>query len=169
MLSPHHPCHPHTLTYPHIPILWSHVVSGPHIIPVIPTLSTWSPNHPHAPICPPHNLTYPHIPILWSPCCLWSSHHPCHPHIVNMVPKSSSCPHMPTPHPHIPPHTHPVVPMLSLVLTSSLSSPHCQHGPQIILMPPYAHPTQPQYGGSRISKNSIRLEVIEILPFFLKI
>ena len=68
---------------------------GPHIIPVIPTLSPSSLHHPRSlhivPIAPRRSPCGPHgcglrglcdpQPML-SPLSLWSPRHPCHPHVI---------------------------------------------------------------------------------------
>ena len=76
---------------------------------------------------------------LWSPHC---------PHIVSTL--SPCCPHIVT-----------IIPMSSPL---SPSSPHHLYGPHIIPTPTYPlHPPPPPRGGThRISKNSIRFELIVI-------
>ena len=112
----------------------------------------------------------PTVPM-FSPYCL------SHPHIVSIIPTSSpSSPH----HPHTPIYLPPTpstlcLHVVSVVPTSSLLFP-CH--PHIIFMVPMSSPhphiptpppTHTPTGGPRISKNSIRFELIKTFQFFLKI
>ena len=114
---------------------------GPHIIPVIPTLSPSSPCHP----CHPHI-----VPIA-------PRRSPCGPHgcgLCGSVVSTPCCPHCPCG-----PHIIPIIP------TSSLSSPHHLEVLHIIPNPSETHSTHPYPsggGGPRISKNAIRYELIQI-------
>ena len=77
---------------PHPPWLWS-LLSPPHVVPIVPTLSPSSPQGPHVVSTPP-----------W----LWSLLFP--PHVVPVIPMSFPC-HLEGPHimPN-PPDTHPTHP-----------------------------------------------------------
>ena len=86
--------------------------------------------------------------------------------VVPVVPMlSPRCPHIvPTLCPCCPHHSH-VIPIVFIIITSSIWSPHYPH-PHIPTPPT---PTLPRGGTPRISKNSIRFELIEIFKFCLKI
>ena len=160
----------------------SYGIFSDFIVPMVSTLSPSSlchPCHPHiVPIAPRRSPCCPHG--LWSPwsvvsTCLrglhmlspWSPHHPRHPHIVPIAPRRSLC----GPHGLWSPWSPHVVPMVStccprhphVIPMSSPSSPHHLEGPHIIPNPPDTHSTHPSPGwGPRISKNTIRFELIEI-------
>ena len=124
-----------------------HGPCGPHIVPVIPVVPTSSPCHarcPHiVPIvlrrspCGPHGCG-----LRGLLCCLRGLH----PMLSPWSPCRPCCPH--------------VIPV------SSLSSPHRLEGPHIIPNSPryplHPPPTPWGVGGSQISKNVIRFELIEI-------
>ena len=173
--SPHHPRGPHVIPviptsspchprHPHIvPIASRRSPCGPHgcglhgllccLHGLHPMLSPWSPWSPHRPCCP-------HIVPMLSPS------YPCHPHSPQKVPMWSPwlwSPWSPLLSPWSPPHVVPVVPtssplsphhpcVIPVIPTSSLS-------PQIPTPPT---PTPLGGGGSQISKNAIRFELIEI-------
>ena len=169
----------------------SYGIFSDFIVPVVPTSSLCRPRVvPVIPMSSPHCPHSPQKVPMWSPrsvvsvvstCCprglcglhmlsLWSPHHPRCPCVIPVSPLSSPC------HPHSPhvvpmwsprsvvftccphgPHVVPVVP------TSSLSSSYCLEGPHIIPNPPDTDSTHPLGGGGpRISKNTIRFELIEI-------
>ena len=126
----------------------SYGIFSDFVVLMVPTSSPSSlcrPCHPHiVPIAPRRSPCGPHG--LWSPWSPWS------PHVVPVVSVVSTC---------CPcgPHIVPVIP------TSSPSSPHHLEGPHIIPNPPDTHSTHlhpPGSGGPRISKNTIRFELIEI-------
>ena len=85
--------------------------------------------------------------------------------VISLSPWSPHCPHIVSMlSPHCPHHLH-VIPIVFIILTSSIWSPHYPH-PHIFTPPT---PTLPRGGTPRISKNSIRFELIEIFKFCLKI
>ena len=103
----------------------SYGIFSDFVVPLVPTLSSSSPCHPHiVPLSSPSSPHHPHSPqkgAMWSPW-LWSLWSP--PHVVPIVPmvptSSPSSPHHPC-HPHI-------------ILVSSPSSPHHPHSPQKVAM-----------------------------------
>ena len=126
--------------------------------------------------------------ILWSPHGPCHPHvvpsSPCHPHIIPIIPTSSHV--VPTPHGCglyvVSVVSTPCGSHISVVPMSSLWSPHHPCHPHIIptsfqrsLLHPHTpiyppHPLPTSLGvGSRISKISIRFELIEIFQFCLKI
>ena len=127
---------------------------GPHIIPITPMSSLSSPPsqcHPHIiPTSLPYHPHHPQKVSMWSPhphgCCLDCLHPMLSPH----------------------PLWSPCCPIIPVIPTSSLSSPHHSHIvptsspiPQIATRQAYPHP--------RGGKNSIRFELIKIFQFCLKI
>ena len=166
-LSPCHPRHAHI-----VPIALTRSPCGPHGCGLCGLLCCLRGLHPM--LSPPHVVSM--VPTL----SLSFPHHPCHPHVIPIAPRRFPCgPHgcglrgllcclhgLPPCCPCGPrgPHVIPV---------SSPSSPHCLEGPHIIPNPPtssltppdthYTHPPHPPGGrGPQISKNAIRFELIEI-------
>ena len=127
------------------PWLWS-PWSPPHVVPVVPTSSPSSPHrprHPHVvPIAPRRSLCGLHGCGLRGLLCLRGLH----PMLSLWSPRRPR--------------------RLHVVPVSSPSSPRHLEGPHIIPNPPDTHFTHPPPpwggGGSRISKNAIRFELIEI-------
>ena len=125
----------------------SYGIFSDFVVPMVPTLSPWSPRHPCCPhIVPMSSLSSPHhphspqkvtmwSPWLWSPWSLlspWFPCCPCLPHIIPIIPTSS-------------PH--------------HLEGSHIISNPQIPTPPT---PTPLRGGELRISKNGVRFELIEI-------
>ena len=159
----------------------------PHIIPIV---SRRSPCGPHG--CGLHGLLCCLCGLhpMLSPWSLWSPWSPCHPHHPHVIAISSlSSPHHPHSPQKVPMWSpwlwSPWSPLLSLWSPPMLSpwspwspyhprhphvipvsSPHCLEGSHIIPNPP-KYPLHPPitplgWGGSQISKNAIRFEIIEI-------